>query len=268
MLTAQKASGPLASLRPAIVNGHKSANDWLHVEPDGTFTATGYMSNGSGPWLDRAGSPPFFGLEVPQIVGGFTLYHMVPLVYSGPTTVTVDGRPFDMGNVLGMPATDSPAFYQSMYTLTAKFSVQKGWIRAESLAFVSRGLLEDKPKPGVSRGYDYPDASLAGPQMAQDATRPATSSPWLDVSAAPGARAFVLDGWINGDTEDNTGIHFGVNVPDRLGPAAIYHIGDVLYPKPTKLTKLLTGPHDAPLDATPFHYPIALRGGRLVGVLR
>jgi hypothetical protein len=260
-LDGPQASAAVAALRHAVVNGHSSSSQWLSAQSDGSFIATGFAAQS---W-STDGPRVSLGLEVPEQVGGYTLYHLVPLTWDDSTSSRVDGRSRTVAEVFPEPSPTAESFDPSRYRITARFSVHDGWIHADSVTLESKDTTPGQLALGISSVYQYPYAVVPEARLAIDATLPAAPSPWLDVSDAPGSTPFTLTGWVNGLSTSGDTTVASVNVPDRLGPASIYHLAPVEYASSSQVPSALT--NDGPPDDKPFHYPVRLRAGRLVAVL-
>jgi hypothetical protein len=259
VLDAPQARAAVSSLRHAIVNGKRSSDRWLSAQSDGSFVATGYIADswsGEAPRL-------LMGLEIPESVGGYTLYHVVPLLWNDSTSSTVDGRPRSAAELFPSIPKGVP-FDHTRYRVGARFSVHNGWIHADALAFTSKDTTPGQFGSGASWSYEYPFESVPEAHLALDATAPAAPSPWLDVSDSPGWPPFMLTGWVNGFGSSGDTMVAAVNVPDHLGPAAIYHLAPVEYANGSQAPSALTASGSP--DDRPFHYPVRLRDGHLVAV--
>lgn len=223
------------AMREAVVDGEASSPDWLTVLEDGSFTVTGILQ-GADAWDFGEGERFLVGLKVPEVVGGLRLYHVVPLIATADTSVTYMGERLSIDELL-RPAEGSSIDYAG-YWVVARFSVQDRWIRAESITYT-----DDKFSAGAWPD-DYPaDADLDPWRLYHDAVRkPAPDRVWLDVRSNRGSFDLegYLAGWLSAGSEGHDfGGSIDVTVPDHLGSAAIYHVAQVLFEKPSDATEAL-----------------------------
>jgi len=252
-LSAQEASAAIAGMRTARVEGADVANDWISTTGDGGFEATGRLGGNASSWSTSDGrSYSLVALQVPQRSGIFKFEHAVPLVITGDTKFTVEGKP------LSREQLDAGGFLEDRW-IRAVFSVQDGWIRADELNILEREV-DWGPWPD-----DYPPSAYVDERtLFEDAKRPqAQGEYWLDSRTyGPSAKlAGHTDGAMTSDPPE-LGLVGSVDlaIPDRLGPAAIYHLVQVFYRDSALL------PSEGVGDQTSLEVKATMQGGRLVAV--
>jgi hypothetical protein len=227
-LTRQDAERAASGMRSAMIDGHESSPSWLSVRSDGSFEATGYFGGESGTsqtWDGRVRS--FATLQVPEKVGGLDIVHAVPLMVFDDTPVLLNGKPVKFSS---LTASDgSSPISVGDYWVVATFSVQEGWIRADSITYTNRestwGAWPD----------DYPaHAATDEWRLYQDAgAATGSGARWLDIKGGGGP--VLLQGYQQGAMTivpaPKTGFvgSIDLTIPDRLGPAAIYHVVQVFF---------------------------------------
>lgn len=226
-LTKPQSERAVSDMRNAVVDGHKSTPSWLTVKPDGSFEATGYFSGDSGTsqsWNGRVSS--FVTLQVPENVGGLDIIHAVPLMVFDDTRVMLNGKRVKFSSLTSFEG-QSPISIGD-YWVEAAFSVQDGWIRADSITYTGRELTWGA----------WPDAYPANAttdewRLSQDASMAAgPGDSWLDISGAEGPvtlRGYQGGGVTSDPPENGFVSSVDLTVPDRLGPAAIYHVVQVFF---------------------------------------
>jgi hypothetical protein len=225
VLSEEEALDAKAALSKAFVGETASSDDWLTVSADGSFEAMGVLQGG-GSWDFGDGERFLIGLRVPEVVGGITIYHVVPLVATVETPVTYMGERHAIDELLLPPEGGTVAY--DGYWVKARFSVQDRWIRADSIVYT-----EQESRWGAWPD-DYPALADLDPwRLAVDAEMPVSSDrTWLDVRS--NEDVFDLEGywagWLSAESEGhNFKGSFDVTIPDRLGSAAIYHVTQVFY---------------------------------------
>lgn len=221
----QQALEARGALRDAVIEGASSSTDWLAVNEDGSFEATGILQEG-GSWDGAGGEYILVGLKVPQVVGDVTVYHVVPLIFEAQAQVTNRGERYPIEAV--MWPSEGELDIAGMYWATARFSVQDGWIRGESLTFTDQEVVWG------AWPDDYPASADLDPwRLAADAAiTSGVGTPWLDIESPEDAfdLAGYWTGWLSAEPgEQGFAGSFDVTVVDHLGSAAIYHVAQVFY---------------------------------------
>lgn len=253
------AQAAAAGLHLASVAGQTSSSSWLPVAKDGSFSAQGYFGEGAGSWEADDGTPhALVALKVPETVGGLTIVHAIPLIAGSDTRISLNGRRVAFSEFDSWSEDEESPL--SAHWVEAKFSVQDGWIRADSITYTAR------PAP-VSGTWPGPEANIDMSRLSYDASLPVASTGlWLKIGS-DGSADLAGYGEFTTTEPPVDGFEGGgdLTVPDHLGPAVIYHLVQVFY------TKAALVPPDASMGASaaaPFPLTkvhVVLDHGRLVG---
>lgn len=206
----QVSRSAVASVRPVVIGEQRSVDDWLKVLPNGAIEATGSLCGATRVLVP--GKRFLVGLVVSQDVSGVRIRHLVPLILDERTVGTTGGRPSQLPALLAADEADP-------HYVTVRFVLGRGLLFAQSVDFSGDPVTwsDDTGSP-VEVYLESVDV---------DARRPSLpGKPWLLLDKAHFSWQLAGNATVAGDTA-YPGRYAGLvqlQIPDKLGSAAIYHV--------------------------------------------